>query len=137
MTQPNKPTKELKKNKNWWKVYGEPNKMKDYIKQANEEFDNKWSDNDKWSGDFTSGSTGGNPNYDREKIKQFLIQKLKEQAMEFKKCIPGREEHIAILSNKELSTTGKLVEGRTIQDWIKYGRNQAISEMNKAIKENK
>ena len=47
---------------------------------------------------------------------------------------PNRKEHIAILSNKELSLTGKLVEGRTVKDWIKYGYNQYHDEWEQIIK---
>ena len=32
------------------------------------------------------------------------------------------------LSSKELKLTDKLIEGRTLEDWIKYGYNLALSD---------
>ncbi len=52
----------------------------------------------------------------------------------YKSKVPNKKEHLAILSNKDLIFTGKLVEGRTIQDWIKYGYNQAIDDFHKEEK---
>lgn len=40
--------------------------------------------------------------------------------------LPKREEHVCILSKKDLAITGKFIEGRTLKDWISYGKNQII-----------
>jgi len=40
--------------------------------------------------------------------------------------IPEEREYIAVLSNKKIYETGKLTEGRTVEDWQKYGFNQAL-----------
>ena len=42
--------------------------------------------------------------------------------------LPPKKEHVAILSDKDLIFTGKLTEGRTVKDWIKYGSNQRREE---------
>ena len=41
--------------------------------------------------------------------------------------MPEERKHIAMLSNKQLAETGKLLECRTVDDWINYGFNQALS----------
>ena len=42
--------------------------------------------------------------------------------------MPEEKKGLVFLSNKELTLTGKLTEGRTLEDWIKYGYNQARSD---------
>jgi len=49
----------------------------------------------------------------------------------FRSVVGENKKHIAILSNKDLIFTGKLIEGRTIKDWIKYGYNQRGDEITK------
>lgn len=42
--------------------------------------------------------------------------------------MPKKKEHFAVLSNKDVSLTGELIEGRTIQGWKDYGYNQALDD---------
>jgi hypothetical protein len=49
------------------------------------------------------------------------------------KAMPEEKKDICVLSNKDLETTGKLIEGRTIEGWQNKGYNQARHEMLLAI----
>ena len=42
--------------------------------------------------------------------------------------MPEEEKGLVFLSSKELKLTDKLIEGRTLEDWIKYGYNLALSD---------
>ena len=65
-------------------------------------------------------------------IDYFDKNQAHDQIMElWKECLPKKQKHIAMLSNKDLIFTGKLTEGRTVKDWIKYGFNQAITQAQK------
>jgi len=62
------------------------------------------------------------------------IDKAEAQIKDIIMSVVGEnKKHIAILSNKDLIFTGKLIEGRTIKDWIKYGYNQRGDEITKRI----
>ena len=73
-------------------------------------------------------------------VKQFLIQKLNEQAEEFKKCVPAKSNcGSRDINLQERLTTDVSIPTYEVAEFSYYceekGRNQAISEMNKSIKE--
>lgn len=53
--------------------------------------------------------------------------KIKQIREHFVGLLPKKEKHICVLSMDCLD----LKEGRTIRDWIKYGKNLAIDKMKK------
>jgi len=54
-----------------------------------------------------------------------FVKEVKQWALS---CLPEKEEHIVVIT-----TDGK--EGRSVKDWIKKGKNEAIDEIKVRIEE--
>ncbi len=61
------------------------------------------------------------------------ITDITQAEKEILELIPEKKNNMCLLSNKDLIFTGEFTECRSIKDWIKYGYNQAITDMKQRL----